>query len=197
MEKRQVYPDWLNRDVAGMLKDWANPVTYGRLLCTARIFQPPDEKRARRKLAGLLATLPANERPKRPLNPYFCFCAVRRPELKQELPELSFVEVGRQLGLEWRRLTDEEKRPYIHMAVEDKARYQREKDPDVWQSLVARRQQVQKALAKISDDDEVLRLAKEARAINFRVAKREGRQIVRAMGLGHPGMICIWQETRS
>lgn len=41
---------WLNKDIANILKEMADPITYGRLLCVARIFHPESQERYVKKL---------------------------------------------------------------------------------------------------------------------------------------------------
>jgi len=42
---------WLNKDVANIIKEFADPLTYGRLLCVSRVFQPTNQERYLRKLS--------------------------------------------------------------------------------------------------------------------------------------------------
>jgi len=48
--------------------------------------------------------------------------------LVKENPGLSFGEIGKQLGLEWKQLSDKDKEPYIKKSQADKTRYEREKE---------------------------------------------------------------------
>ena len=66
-------------------------------------------------------------KPKKPLTAFMCFSMVRRPQIKEETPELSFTEIGKKLGEDWRALSDEQKVPYLERHAEDKARYEEEK----------------------------------------------------------------------
>ncbi|KAH9450542.1 hypothetical protein MJO28_010015 [Puccinia striiformis f. sp. tritici] len=65
--------------------------------------------------------------PKRPLSAYMFFSQDWRERIKTENPEVSFGEIGRLLGLKWKGLTDEEKKPYEDMAARDKKRHEAEK----------------------------------------------------------------------
>ena len=65
--------------------------------------------------------------PKRALSPFLYYTLDRRPELKKEKPELSHKELLAEMGVEWNKLKEEEKKKYIQKADEDKKRYEREK----------------------------------------------------------------------
>lgn len=45
---------WLNRDVANIIKNNADPLTYGRLLCTNKVFYANDEFERKRKCEKLV-----------------------------------------------------------------------------------------------------------------------------------------------
>ena len=49
---------------------------------------------------------------KKPLSGYMLFAKEMRPKLKEESPDLSFGEVGKELGARWRALSDNEKAKY-------------------------------------------------------------------------------------
>lgn len=46
---------------------------------------------------------------KRPPSPYIMFCKETRPKIIKESPELSFTDIGKELGARWRKLSAEEK----------------------------------------------------------------------------------------
>lgn len=50
-----------------------------------------------------------SDKPKRPLSGYMKFAKETRPGIVTENPDLSFGEVGKELGARWRALSDEEK----------------------------------------------------------------------------------------
>ena len=50
--------------------------------------------------------------PMKKINPYFAFCKEKRSEIVAANPELKFREIGKKLGEEWRKLSDEEKARY-------------------------------------------------------------------------------------
>ena len=72
--------------------------------------------------------------PKRGRTSYIYFCTDQRPIIKEENPEMNTKEVTSQLGVQWKSLTDEDKKPYAKLAAKDKSRYEKEKsewvDPD-------------------------------------------------------------------
>jgi HMG (high mobility group) box/HMG-box domain len=59
--------------------------------------------------------------PKKPLSAYFLYCADRRPEIKEEEPDLKVTEVSKKLGLEWKALKDSDEN-------EDKAKLEEYKN---------------------------------------------------------------------
>jgi len=65
--------------------------------------------------------------PKRPLSAYMYFSQDWRERIKIENPDVSFGEIGRLLGLKWKSLCEEEKKPYEDMASRDKKRHEAEK----------------------------------------------------------------------
>lgn len=62
--------------------------------------------------------------PKRPLSAYFFFAKDKRAEVLKKNPGMSVTEVAKALGEQWRGLGDKSK--YEKMAVNDKARYEKE-----------------------------------------------------------------------
>lgn len=80
-----------------------------------------DEARPRRRAKD-------PEQPKRGTTAYIAFAASRRPALNDVEPKLSFTEIAKVLGEEWRKLSDEEKAPFEKIASDDKLRYAEEKE---------------------------------------------------------------------
>ncbi len=62
-------------------------------------------------------------KPKRALTGFMFYSKQRRAEVQRESPELKFVDVGRQLGEEWKRMPKAAKQPYEDLAIKDKERY--------------------------------------------------------------------------
>eukprot|EP00467_Chlorarachnion_reptans_P007869 CAMPEP_0114505740 /NCGR_PEP_ID=MMETSP0109-20121206/11022_1 /TAXON_ID=29199 /ORGANISM="Chlorarachnion reptans, Strain CCCM449" /LENGTH=819 /DNA_ID=CAMNT_0001684215 /DNA_START=201 /DNA_END=2660 /DNA_ORIENTATION=+ len=67
------------------------------------------------------------KRPKRARNAFTFFSSATRKKVEEENPEAKFVEVGKLLGERWKALSEEEKKPFMDKANEDKERYQKEK----------------------------------------------------------------------
>ncbi|KAF8626685.1 hypothetical protein AX15_004769 [Amanita polypyramis BW_CC] len=65
--------------------------------------------------------------PKRPLSAYMFFSQDWRERIKAENPDAGFGEVGKLLGAKWKELDDEEKKPYVERAAQDKTRAEKEK----------------------------------------------------------------------
>ena len=65
--------------------------------------------------------------PKRALSPFLYYTLERRPELKKEKPELSHKELLSEMGVEWNKMNDGDKKKYVQKADEDKKRYEKEK----------------------------------------------------------------------
>ena len=61
--------------------------------------------------------------PKRPISAYFFYNQERRLTLKKEQPTLDHKDLIRVMSDEWNKLTEEQKRPYIKKAEDDKKRY--------------------------------------------------------------------------
>ncbi|KAI7875292.1 hypothetical protein K492DRAFT_136696 [Lichtheimia hyalospora FSU 10163] len=65
--------------------------------------------------------------PKRSLSAYMFFSQANRQKVKDENPDASFGEIGKLLGAKWSKMSEDEKKPYIAKAEEDKKRYEAEK----------------------------------------------------------------------
>jgi len=55
------------------------------------------------------------------------YCQANREIVKKANPSLSFAELGRLLGENWKALSESEKKPYERQHAADKDRYEREK----------------------------------------------------------------------
>lgn len=58
---------------------------------------------------------------------YTFYMKDRQAKIKEENPELSFGQISTKVGIEWKAMSDEEKKPYTKLAEEDKKRFDREK----------------------------------------------------------------------
>ena len=62
-----------------------------------------------------------------PLSLFFFFLVGRRhPQLQLSHPQLTFQQLGRMMGGEWRAMSQQERLPYIMRCEEDKRRYSSE-----------------------------------------------------------------------
>jgi hypothetical protein len=61
--------------------------------------------------------------PKRPKSAYLFFAEKKRPEIKQEHPDLKMTEVAKILGQRWKEATPASKVKYDKKATQDKERY--------------------------------------------------------------------------
>uniref|UniRef100_M4BJB0 HMG box domain-containing protein n=1 Tax=Hyaloperonospora arabidopsidis (strain Emoy2) TaxID=559515 RepID=M4BJB0_HYAAE len=66
--------------------------------------------------------------PKRALSAFMFFSNDIRDTVKKEMPELQFLEISSEIGRRWKKITDEERRPYDELAAADKRRYMEEKE---------------------------------------------------------------------
>jgi hypothetical protein len=64
--------------------------------------------------------------PKRALSAFFMYCAERRPVVKKANPGFSVGDIAKELGKEWREVTDKSK--YEAQAEKDKERYRKAMD---------------------------------------------------------------------
>lgn len=65
--------------------------------------------------------------PKRGLSAYMFFSQDIRSSVREEMPDISFGEVGKVIGERWKALTSEERKKYQEMAEQDKVRYNEQK----------------------------------------------------------------------
>ena len=64
--------------------------------------------------------------PKRGKSAYIFFCIKARPDIKAENPTMVSKDITREMGRRWREMTDEDKKPFLADAAEDKDRYEAE-----------------------------------------------------------------------
>lgn len=64
--------------------------------------------------------------PKPALSAYMIFVSKERPKIIHENPKIEFKDVGKQLGIRWKRLTEPQKAVYNKLSGEDKTRYKNE-----------------------------------------------------------------------
>lgn len=90
--------------------------------------------------------------PKRPTTAYFYFMNENRARLKKENPSLTFGELGKLLGEQYKKLSGTEKKKYEDLAAEDKKRYKKEMES--FESKSKDNSKVPQTVKKESDDDE-------------------------------------------
>ena len=54
------------------------------------------------------------------------FVQKERAAIVEKHPDLKFTDIGKLLGAQWAKLTEEERKKYVDMASDDKARYTQE-----------------------------------------------------------------------
>ena len=81
----------------------------------------PEEKKTRKRKEK------DPNQPKRAISAYLFFSQEKRPEVKEEFPNLANKEVFSKLGAMWKALSEKDRAPYDEMARKDKERYNREK----------------------------------------------------------------------
>jgi len=64
--------------------------------------------------------------PKKATTAYQYFQSEIRPKFKEKYEGISFGEMSQKISAEWKRLSDEEKKPYAEKHLEDKKRYEKE-----------------------------------------------------------------------
>ncbi len=65
---------------------------------------------------------------KKALTAFIFFSVQVRPEVVAKNPDMKFGDVGKQVGILWKALTEEQKKPYHEMARVDKKRYLDDKE---------------------------------------------------------------------
>ena len=71
---------------------------------------------------------PKKTGPKKPKPGYMFFSQERRKTLKVEQPTVSITDASKIIGAEWKKLTEEDRRPYEELASKDRERYKKEKE---------------------------------------------------------------------
>jgi len=65
--------------------------------------------------------------PKRGLSAYMFFAQDHREQVKADNPNISFGQIGKVLGEQWKNMDEEDRKPYDEKAAKDKERYEAEK----------------------------------------------------------------------
>jgi len=106
-----------DKDTQAIIDIWEGEEIQARLKA---IF--PKKNRAPRKKTNKDKTAP-----KRGKSAYIFFCIKARPDIKAANPTMASKDITKELGRQWREMTDEEKKPFLDEAAEDKERYEEEK----------------------------------------------------------------------
>ncbi|CDW82148.1 UNKNOWN [Stylonychia lemnae] len=69
-----------------------------------------------------------SRKPKKVLTPYMFFVKENRPKIMRENASMSFLEVMREVGERWNKLSEIEKEPFKERSMEDKRRYLEEQE---------------------------------------------------------------------
>jgi hypothetical protein len=80
------------------------------------------------------------------MSAYNYYVQEMRPQLQKDNPEMSFGDLGKELGKQWKVISGEEKAKFEAMAKKDKARHERE--------TAAYESQQKDDKAKKEDDDD-------------------------------------------
>lgn len=64
--------------------------------------------------------------PKRPLSAYILFCRDRRAAIKDSHPEYKVTDITKELGVQWKNISEKDKKYYESLASKEKSRYQDE-----------------------------------------------------------------------
>ena len=73
------------------------------------------------------------EKPKKPKTAYIIFCQEKRPEIKNENPEMSAKEITKELGRRWKELSEEEK---LEFKQEEKVQEEKVQEEEVQEEKV-------------------------------------------------------------
>ena len=65
--------------------------------------------------------------PKRAMTAFLYYILDRRAGLKKEKPQLDNKQIISEMGSEWNRMKEEDKKKYLEKAAEDRKRYEKEK----------------------------------------------------------------------
>lgn len=62
--------------------------------------------------------------PKKNMSGFMFFSNENRNKIKEGNPDMTFGEIGRKVGEEWKALSDKQKQVYVKKSLEDKKRYE-------------------------------------------------------------------------
>lgn len=64
--------------------------------------------------------------PKKPMGAYMWFCKDKRAEVKEKHPSWGVAEIGKEMGAQWKAISDKDKKKYEEQAAKDKERYEKD-----------------------------------------------------------------------
>jgi len=90
--------------------------------------QPAAKRRKTGKKGGKKTRAKKDpDAPKSPRTAFMYFSQENRDDVKKDNPDISFGDIGKELGKQWRKLKAADKKKYEKMAEKDKQRYEKEK----------------------------------------------------------------------
>jgi len=102
-------------------------------------------------------------KPKASVSGYMRYVCSARPAVVEQNQGITFQEIGRTLGKQWRELSDEQRQLYLNEAIEDRKRY--ENDMNVWRAEEERKRIVRKNEREQNAMERKLRVAGKAEAM--------------------------------
>ena len=112
-EEREIYEE----------KAKADKVRYEREMAN---YSAPEDSDDDNKSSPKKKPKKDKNAPKKPRTAYTLFCNDKRDAIKEQNADITFSEVNKLLGEQWKAATLTEKEKYEAMAAEDKMRYEKE-----------------------------------------------------------------------
>ena len=91
-----------------------------------RVRRAKRPRRRKKRVGARTKELVDPTRPKGPKGAYMCFVSARRSQIKDANPDMTFPDIARELGVEWKTMSEASRHRYEQMAELDKDRYTRE-----------------------------------------------------------------------
>jgi hypothetical protein len=108
----------------------------------AKVIRDNIPKNVKNKTTRSIKAKKDPEAPKRPLSSYMFFCKVDRPNVKASNPDMKSVDITREMGKNWKALSDKKKDIFIKQAEDDKIRYTNElnnyEPSDEWKAIAVK-----------------------------------------------------------
>ena len=160
--KTKTNKTWLNRDVATKIRDYADPMTYGNLLCTSKLFGHNENPVIKlKKIRVALYQLNYELYPYRPKTAFSQF----EKDFKSEFYKRDkttylgiahgFLQLDAMVEQAWRNISKEEMERYRKMSIEKHAHFNKAKKnlqiPHQKRKLKARIKSAGKINVKLED----------------------------------------------